>query len=99
MIWNGVVMIERPINADKNTLCKVRSARTILLDARRAIACEMNYSMLSHYFKAEDEDFVCVYAEYKQGHLQLQDRASQLEFFTHSTPIKEQKNVIQYRQS
>lgn len=97
MIWNGVVMIERPENAEKDTLCKVRSARTILLDARRAIVCELSYSMLSHYFKAEDEDFVCAYAEYKDGHLQLLDRASQLEFFTNSTPTEEQQNVIQYR--
>ena len=99
MIWNGVVMIERPENAEKNSLCKVRSARTVLLDARRAIVCEMNYSMLSHYFRAEDEDYVCVYAEFKDGHLELQDRASRLEFFTYSTPTKEQENVIQYCQS
>ena len=99
MIWSGVVMIERPMDADKATLCKVRSARTILLDAHRAIVCDMPYSMLSHYFKAEDEDYVCAYAEYKDGHLQLLDRASQLEFFTNSTPTKEQENVIQHRQN
>ena len=96
MMWTGVVMIERPVDAEKKTLCRVRSARTILLDARRAIVCDMPYEMLSHYFQSNDEDYVCAYAEYKDGHLQLLDRASRLEFFTLSTPTKEQENAIQH---
>ena len=78
-------MIERPMNATKDTLCHVRSARTLLLDGKRAIVCKLPYAMLSHYFTAVDLDHVCVYAEFKGEHLELYERASKVEFFNHAT--------------
>ena len=79
--WSGVVMIERPQNVSRETLCKVRSARTIALAGRRAMVCRMPYARVSVYFADTDLDHVCVFAEYQDGHLQLFSRATKREFF------------------
>lgn len=85
--WKGGVMIERPRNAEPETMCKVRSARTSELAGFRAIACEMPYASVRHFFKAGDGAEVCVWAEFGQGYLQLYERISKREFFLNAGPL------------
>ena len=88
--WTGVVMIERPKRATPDSLCWVRSARTMALDGKRAIVCQLPYKMFAHYFTSLDGGDVCVYAEFKDtggpdgGHLEFYERASKKEFFLHA---------------
>jgi hypothetical protein len=84
--WKGVVMIERPLNADRNTLCRVTSARSLDLGGRRAIVSKLPYGMLAHFFTLADPDFCCVYAELKGEHLELLERASRREYFLTTAP-------------
>jgi len=73
--WSGVVMIERPnltnLSYGTDPQCRVMSARTIQLDGKRAIYCELPYSMLKQYFQSEDGDHCFVEAEFKDGHLEF----------------------------
>ena len=77
--WAGVVMIERP---DLNKLpygiephCRVMSAKTVQLGNRRAIYCELPYSMFRQYFTSDDGDHIFCEAEFKDGHLEVYGRA------------------------
>jgi len=84
-IWSGVVLVERPKNPQPDTLCQVSSARTLALDGKRAIFCKLPYKMFKHYFTAIDQGEVCVYAEYKDEHLEFYERASKREYFLHAS--------------
>lgn len=82
--WKGVVMIERPRNANNYSQCVVTSARTMALDGKRAIKCHLPYEMLRHYFMMFDGLDVCAYAEFKDEHLEFYERASKKEYFLHA---------------
>ena len=73
--WEGVVLIERPdlINMplDSDPMCKVVSARTVQFEGKRAINCELPYSMLKDYFESHHGNQCYVEAEFKDGHLEL----------------------------
>ena len=82
--WAGVVMIVRP---DLSKLpygiepsCMVLSARTVQLNAKRAIACELPYAMVGHLFGSEDGDHIFHQAEFKDGHLELYGRSNRKEW-------------------
>lgn len=83
--WSGVVMIERPRNASRETLCRVTSARTMAFDAKRAIGEMLPYSLFRHYFVGVNSDHLCVYAEFNNGHLEFYERASKREYFLNAT--------------
>ena len=94
--WKGVVMIERPRNANNDSQCVVTSARTLALDGKRAIKCQLPYSMLRQYFTTFDGLDVCVYAEFKDEHLELYERASKKEYFLHAVdypPVTHRKEI------
>ena len=82
--WKGVVMIERPAQLAPDVPCRVTSARTLALDGKRAIYCKLPYAMFSRYFTAVDGAEVCAYAEFRDGHLEFFERASQREYFLHA---------------
>ena len=77
--WAGVVMVERPdltkfpYGVEPN--CRVMSARTMQLLGRRAIYCELPYSMFKDYYSAGDGDHIFCEAEFKDGHLEVYGRA------------------------
>ena len=82
--WAGIVAIERPEFPAKDTPCRIRSARSLDLNGKRAIVHTLPWAAVAHYYTAEDLEFVCVYAELSGEHLQLLERASAREFFTHA---------------
>ena len=73
--WEGVVLIERPdmlnMPLDSDPMCKVVSARTVQFEGKRAINCELPYSMLKDYFESHHGSQCYVEAEFKDGHLEL----------------------------
>ena len=92
-VWKGIVVIERPdltkLSQDEQPMVWVKSARLIEHGGLRAICTRVPYAMVAHYFRAEDPDFVPVYAELsgvdrpEGGHLEFYERASHRDFFTH----------------
>lgn len=72
-------MIERPdiskLSYGVEPMCRVMSARTVQLDGRRAINCELPYSMFAHYFNSDDGDHLFCEAEFKDGHLEVYGKA------------------------
>lgn len=83
--WRGVVMIIRADASKMPHLIKpmahVLSPIRIEYNARRAIQVRVDYSLVKHYFKAEDGDAVEVYAELTGENLTFHERASKAEFF------------------
>lgn len=76
--WAGVVMIERP---NERGMCRVISARTTDYNGLRAICTETPWALAKQFFALEDEGETYRYAEFKDGHLEYYERASQIEFF------------------
>lgn len=83
--WAGVVMIIRPdlskLPKGEDPQCRVVSARLLEHDGKRAIAVDLPYAMLAHYFQSDDGDAVEVYAELAGEHLEFYERASKADFF------------------
>ena len=77
-------MIERKNHLTRDTPCLVTSARTMALGGKRAIYCTLPYSMVVQYFNSADCAEVCAYAEFKEGHLEIYERASKREYFLHA---------------
>jgi hypothetical protein len=77
--WRGVVACQRTKADD---MVKIVSPRSHELGAR-AISCEMPLSLVSDYFDDSDEEFVCAYAEFGGGHLQLYEKVPSPLFFKH----------------
>lgn len=77
--WEGVVMIIRPDPSRQSQgaqlMCKVVSARTVQLNGKRAINCELPYSMFINYFNSTDKDHIFCEAEFKDGHLEIYGQA------------------------
>lgn len=86
-LWEGVVIVVRPPNADDRSLCRVASARTTELNGKRAIApFDVPYSMVKKYYTVEDGAEAYVYGEFfarpnADGHFEFYEKASQKEFF------------------
>jgi len=83
--WQGVVAIERAsrmlILPSDHAQCNVYSARTLAFDGRRAIFIKLPYRMLKQHFYSDDNLIVYHFAEFKDGHLEIYERASKREFF------------------
>jgi len=77
--WEGVVMIERPdvsrMSGGAQPMCRVMSARTVQLNGKRAIYCELPYEMFAAFFRSDDGDHIFCEAEFKDGHLEVYGRA------------------------
>lgn len=97
-LWTGVVMIERPDMTkvahepfSDGPMCKVRSVKTLALDGRRAISCELPYRMLERFFLIGDDDHCFVWADVHRGevdnHLELKERACLKDWVEHSHPL------------
>ena len=73
--WEGVVMIERPnlinVPLEVDPMCPVVSARTVQFEGKRAISCELPYSVVKDYFESHHTNQCYLEAEFKDGHLEL----------------------------
>lgn len=79
--WKGVIRIERQDGADDSSSCRIISCRILDLNGRRAI-CEMvPYSTVKQFFQSEDADYITRHAEFRQGVLNILERAHPKDFF------------------
>lgn len=78
--WFGVLMVIRPDPSKLSLIqvappmARVLSPRLAQLDGRRAIADNVPYDLVKHFFNADDDDHCFVEAEYKDGHLEFYGR-------------------------
>lgn len=87
--WSGVVSIERPDMLNNplpvaDPLCRVLSARNLAFNGRRAIMTLVPYSLVRHYFQAEDEGQIYVAASLREEHLEFHERCDFMEWAYHS---------------
>ena len=76
--WKGVVCIQR---GWKEGVARVFSART-QIKGLRSIVTEVEEPIVRKYFGDTDKEFVCAYAELRDGYLQLMDKASPRELYS-----------------
>ena len=89
-IWDGAVMLEREDASRTMTpTVRIMSARSLVLNGRRAIAERVPYGSVKHYFSTKDGDHVFVRAELRDdGHLQLGESCTRSEWAetSHQSP-------------
>lgn len=94
--WQGVVCIDRKEFYGTKMLVNVYSAKTMTYGGRRAIKCQLPWSIVEKYFQAGDGPEAYTYAEFKDnldgqpGHLELYEKASHREFFLNASPMAKQ---------
>lgn len=87
--WSGVVSVERPDILNNplpvsDPLCRVLSARSVDFNGRRAVMTLVPYSLVKHFFQAEDEGQIFVAASLQDEHLDFHERCDFMEWAYHS---------------